>query len=444
LNRSWLQAKLPESANRTAKGSRKNRAEKVEPRANQSANQSAVQDAANNAASPAPNGRRAETGASTTQHATPAPAANGKSANGQVERRRSNGASPGSGMLTAPQQSAFSLSELPIVLSHYDLGIVESVAPFRRGSRRSPKVGIISEQGKFLLKRRAPFRADAERVHFAHAVQKALVAAQFPAPRLVRLKGSSQTLLELSGSIYELFEFIPGEAYRRTPGQAYAAGVALAEFHRATEQFAPSPGMPRGAYHDMPGVRTGLCALESVLGDGDPPADPGEVAELTQALLHTYDAAADTVNAAGFAHWRERIVHADWHPGNLLFRGNEVIAVIDYDSVRLARRITDVANGALQFSLTGSGDPETWPPELDEGRFTSFVVGYSGAEPLDADERRCLPALMIEALLAECVPPIHETGSVGQWGGINVLRMVRRKTRWLSEHADHLLHLLQA
>ena len=48
----------------------------------------------------------------------------------------------------------------------------------------------------------------------------------------------------------------------------------------------------------------------------------------------TYRQAADAVDELGLESWPKQIVHADWHPGNMLFRDNHVVAVIDYDSAR--------------------------------------------------------------------------------------------------------------
>ncbi len=42
--------------------------------------------------------------------------------------------------------------ELAVVLSHFGLGVLESVTEFPKGSRKAPKMLIAGEQGKFLLK----------------------------------------------------------------------------------------------------------------------------------------------------------------------------------------------------------------------------------------------------------------------------------------------------
>ena len=53
------------------------------------------------------------------------------------------------------QRETFTVEELAVVLSHYDIGVIDSVTEFPRGSRKAPKLRIVSEQGKFLMKRRA-------------------------------------------------------------------------------------------------------------------------------------------------------------------------------------------------------------------------------------------------------------------------------------------------
>lgn len=342
-----------------------------------------------------------------------------------------------------PQTRAtFDPSELAIVLSHYDLGVVESVTEFTKGSRRSPKVGIVTSKGKFLLKRRSAERANPQRVRFSHQLQAHLSRSGFPLSKLIPTLQQSDTMLVLKKHVYEMFEFVPGHDFEKNVAQAQDTGFTLAKFHRATSQYTPttSYNIPRGDYHDAPGVRTGLCAIGSTLKSHDSfTGDDFELAELVQHLLEKYDLAAEQVNQQGLTSWLEQISHSDWHPGNVLFRKDKVLAVIDYDSARYSYRITDVANGVLQFSIIASGDPASWPEHLDEERFRSFLDGYKLIAPLSEGEKKCIIPLMTEALIAECVSPIAATGSVGRWTGFRVLKMVRRKLDWLEQHADRLL-----
>lgn len=330
-----------------------------------------------------------------------------------------------------------------MVLSHYDLGVIESLTEFQRGSSRSPKLGIVAERGKFLLKRRPVEKARADRVRFAHRVQLHLDAAGFPIAHLVSTR-EGHTAVQYREQVHELFEYVPGHPYRETDEESRDAGVVLARFHRALTDFAVPARMqaPTGDYHDAPGVRTGLVGIESTLSAHD--SFTGEQSDLVQLLgelLDLYNRAAETAAATGLRDRAGQIIHGDWHPGNLLFRKARVVAVIDYDSVRSSQRVIDVANGALQFSILSGHDPVDWPAELDEPRYFAFLSGYESLQALEELDRQAIPPLMAEALLAECVSPIQQTGSVGRWTGYRVLQMVRRKMRWLEEQGPRLVEI---
>ena len=162
-------------------------------------------------------------------------------------------------------------------------------------------------------------------------------------------------------------------------------------------------------------------------------------------LLDSYLHARDGAEDAGISRWPIQIVHGDWHPGNMLYRDNRVVAVIDYDSARMLPRVIDTANGALQFSILGGGDDlGKWPEHLDEARFRMFLRAYDGVTVLSQAELRATPWLMIEALIAEAVYPIAATGQFGKLEGTAFLGMVQRKVVWLQRNADRLVELLSS
>jgi Ser/Thr protein kinase RdoA (MazF antagonist) len=120
------------------------------------------------------------------------------------------------------------------------------------------------------------------------------------------------------------------------------------------------------------------------------------------------------------------------------------VAVIDYDAARLLPRITDIANGCLQFSIIGGEeDVSKWPDYLDESRFKRFLRGYDEVMLLSQAEIQTIPWLMIEALIAEAVFPIAATGSFGRMEGNSFLQMVQRKVHWMQKHANKLIELAE-
>ena len=334
----------------------------------------------------------------------------------------------------------FERDELAIVLSRYDIGPIEALEDFPRGSRRAPKLIIKSRDGRFLLKRRAGGREaglSAGKVAFCHDIQNALASKGFPLPHLIRTTERNASMLVLDGAVYELFEFIPGQGYNQSPESTADAGRVQALFHKLLEDFHTPYEAPSGSYHGAPAVQKGFDRiLHHFAGRRD-------IAPICRFLLDSYLHARDSVNDAGMSRWPAQIVHGDWHPGNMLFHDGRVVAVIDYDSARALPRVIDTANGALQFSILGGGDDTArWPDHLDESRFKVFVRGYDEVMLLSQAELRATPWLMIEALVAEAVFPIAATGQFGKLEGASFLNMVQRKVVWLQRNADRLVEMV--
>jgi len=155
---------------------------------------------------------------------------------------------------------------------------------------------------------------------------------------------------------------------------------------------------------------------------------------------------------SGITAWPRTLQHADWHPGNLVFAGQSVRAVLDYDSCRRGPRLIDLAGGTLHFSIVsvaaggppaaGTTDPSTWPATPDEPRARAFLAGYqSDQAPLNASERAALAPAMAAAMLLESLPPVASTGGFAGRPGDAFLEMVRRKSQWLMDNAGAVAEL---
>jgi len=327
--------------------------------------------------------------------------------------------------------------ELAVCLSHYDLGEISRIVEFPRGSRRSPKVVIECDRGKFLFKRRPRGRDDPARVAFAHRLQLFLAGQNFPLPHLIGTRKDNNSLLVREGTIYELFEFVEGGPYKRSGEATAGAGRTLGLFHKLTLDYRPEGFPVGGSYHYAPSIRQAVGnAIASLPKDRQAPADTAAVVD---DLGADYTMAAGKVEERGLPNWTGQIVHGDWHPGNMLFRDDQVVAVLDYDSARVLQRGIDLANGALQFSiLAGGPDPTNWPSQLDLPRFKQFLRGYDSVNVISQAELQALPFLMCEAMIAEAVLPIAATGTFGRFQGLAFLQMIHRKVAWVLQHAEHL------
>lgn len=344
----------------------------------------------------------------------------------------------------------YALSEALRVLSHWDVGVIHRVREFRRGSRRAPKLRILSERGQYLLKRRAPGRDDLARMRLAHDLIERLAAAGVPVARIVPTR-EAESAVVLDGRLYELFDYVESTGFPRTPEAAGAAGEVLARLHLVTAGTAPQESIAASSFHAARGVELAFEQIPAAVAAVEGEFDGAELARTCRLLAKGYREAARRAESAGWSGLRQQVIHGDWHPGNVLFRGTEVAAVLDFDSARVEPRIIDVANGVLQFTmLLGTPeDPLGWPEGFDPARIEAFVGGYDRAvrtsERADSGllptEQQMLPWLMIEALIAESCVPIAATGSFASIRGSTFLQMIERKVDWLWRRSGRLKRL---
>jgi homoserine kinase type II len=371
-------------------------------------------------------------------------AANTKQRVGDAVAGSTSGTSALAGKAGGGRQT-FKPFELAIVLSHYQTGVIEQIQEFPRGSRKAPKLLVRTADQLYLLKRRAKGKDDPYKVAFCHALQMHLAQRQFPLPHLIGTREDNNSMLQVQEHTYELFEYIKGTPYDSSLEATTDAGKVLSLFHKLLSDYKPEYDPPTGSYHASRSVDAAFEKAPQTLqrtGRGDPRA----LTPVLRELRADYRDAAGRVQSEGLPDWPAQIVHSDWHPGNMLFRGSRVVAVIDYDAARVQQRIIDAANGSLQFSILGGGDdPAQWPDYIDESRFKRFIRGYDSVpgSVLTRAELRTIPWLMIEALIAEAVIPIAATGQFGRMPGGPFLTMVQRKVRWLQDHADTLIEAVE-
>lgn len=335
----------------------------------------------------------------------------------------------------------FSSEELVRVLSRYDIGIVHRVQALPVGNRRAPKVIVTAEKGTFLLKRRPKGRDDLEKVEFAHAVQKHLAARGFPVTSLLETMDGQGTALNIDNHIYEFFRYVEGTRYDGSPESAREAGRQLAVFHKDLADF-PGPDEPSPlCFHDAALVRHHLDLLRS-----DKRTEAARrMKAVAEELLLRYDKASVRVNQLGFRSWKRQVVHGDWHPGNVLFEGHNIVAVVDFDSIRYSPAVTDLANGMLQFSIVGDRpDPTQWSAHFDRNRLLEFFNGYQEVTRLSERKRYGLIDMMIEAMISEAVLPVAATGFFGHHSGEGFLEMILRKTKWLRRNRRELRSVMLA
>jgi len=335
--------------------------------------------------------------------------------------------------------------DLVIVLSRFNIGAIEKIVDYRKGSRRAAKMIVITAKGQFLLKRRACGRDGRTQVDFAHAVQRRLSEHRFPVAGLIETV-DGETLVEHNGRIYELFRFIRGKRFDKSNPAAAESGRVLAHFHDILREF-PNEPETKNSFHLNLSFVSKIGEVVSKLKLHEPSEELKGIESSVAYLQSQYEIAFTKVESVDFSSLPTSIVHSDWHPGNMLYKDGEIIAVIDFDSLRVSPRVSDIANGALQFSMR-MGEAEnvdSWPDSFRGHTIQSLVQSYDQFTklPLMASERSIIPFLMIEALIVESVIPIIKSGSFGRVRGSSFIRMVERKLRWLEPRTQRVIDVIQ-
>jgi homoserine kinase type II len=349
-------------------------------------------------------------------------------------------------LASAEAQAGFAVGEVHHVRVHYPIGQVLKAAPLNAGSPLAPKIVLLGSLcGPIVLKRLAPGRDGPEFVHVIHSIHRRLAAHGFPLAPLLPTRGGASAL-RLEGRVYEVCGFKRGGKCDRSEAQTRMAGEALGRYHALLANahdhlgaMGRSIGEPlTGVYHDDTRIRRALARLPQAL---DAPGGDALAARLG-ALYEKAAARAREALAGGAV----QIVHGDWHPGNLIFDSGRLVAVLDHESAGMAPAMLDIANGALQFSLQGSGtDFRKWPTAPDADRLAAFLAGVHGGRAMIGvpgvaqQALEALPWLMAEALIAEAAVPIAATGAFHGRDPAPFLKMVSRKAHWFADHFVEIL-----
>jgi homoserine kinase type II len=335
----------------------------------------------------------------------------------------------------------FTSDELAEVLSRYDIGKIRKVMRLVGGSKNAPKIVVTTTRGRFLLKRRLQGRDDAYRVTFAHAVQAHLAKRYFPVAPLLTTRDELGTILQLRGNIYEIFKFVGGSRYTGSAEATIDTGRQLAKFHQYLTNFKFEWEPLKASFHDSTTVRGHLKTVASDIYQ----SNERKLLRCGEELMSLYNRASVRVNELGFDSWPQQVVHGDWHPGNMLFDKDKLVAVLDFDSVKIAPPITDLANAMLQFSLVGyQPNPADWPDYLDQAKLVQVLDGYREVIKLDTHHLDSLLDLMVETMIAESVLPIAATGFFGNLKGTDFLKMIVRKARWIHDNRKTLTEAIES
>jgi len=337
---------------------------------------------------------------------------------------RSQAAATAASASAHPGRVSFDRKEIMGVLEQYSIGKIQSVREMVAGSSESPKAVIECDRGKLLLKRRAAGLEHGPLVGFAHEVIFGCLRAGVCVPPLIGTTGNNNSICQIVDKTYELFVFIAGTPFDQSVGHARQAGMLLGELHRAMDSITTS---------FEPTVESSVVNPQRANGF----EFPEETQMRVQRILE-YGLDAHRANARPTA-----IVHGDWHPGNMIFDGDEIVAICDFDNCRVGSRDRELAQALVYLSmkrpagLPVAGEIQDIPPEASMERIVAVWEGYLEMAP-SKPSPRLIGALMPAVLLDEALagdPTVMRSSALVQ--------AALTKAAWLDEKNPEIVRALE-
>lgn len=207
-----------------------------------------------------------------------------------------------------------------------------------------------------VLLRRCKFLQDSAQIQCYLQVMEILENDGVPVSHVLpTLKG--ELLVEDQGEYYILFDFIDGHHF--APNEVALASVAksVALMHHSLDTL-PNTYQEKIRFFSARNNQAYFNKIKqynisdfTVLAQTIGKTNEDEV---TQMVLKEVPFFCKIVEEIKFAEFRiaqlpEQIIHSDLHPHNALFVDNQMVAWLDFDSMRLSQRVRDIASALYRF-----------------------------------------------------------------------------------------------
>ena len=264
------------------------------------------------------------------------------------------------------------------------------------------EVGIINDNwlvadrasgSRYLLRAYRRVR-DTRRIAFQLAFQEHLLGGGFPTAAIVRTREGTP-FATVEGLHWALFDFVDGQEFDFTSlAQAREAGKRLAEFEAIAAGYTGPVVAPLGEEVNFGKWLAPVSShiwRTSVLGE-----------EHDEQLREFFAGGGYEEELDFFSEWRrgaaeawprERLavlphawLHCDYHGRNMVFQGDQLAGLFDFDFVTSGPRTFDVARGLFNFGREGRRSIV-----LRAEFCRAFLEGYESVEQLSEEEREALP-----------------------------------------------------
>ena len=252
-----------------------------------------------------------------------------------------------------------------------------------------------SSTGAWFLRVRNPKYADPAAMDFELDLLLHLKACSLPVhpPILSTLR---KPWAQVDRHIIQISPWIQGEAFKQgEAARIQEAADVLRRWHKDSKRFV---GDPRKPWEREDSYMIALAGYDLARQGASTQA---QAVELSEALSATHRLLREL---PGRAFWSlpPTIVHADYHPANMLFRGSRMVGLFDFDYACEHPRLKDIANALIYFAARRRDpmDPKDIRTYIQPFRFDRewtkiFLDEYQKDKPLTPAERKAVIPMML-------------------------------------------------
>jgi Ser/Thr protein kinase RdoA (MazF antagonist) len=245
-----------------------------------------------------------------------------------------------------------------VIRQHYDLGPEITTEPVPHAhQQRHRKLIVRSRVGKFVAKTYLRDPAVLEVLRFQHLLSERLASHEFPVAKIHPSKEGTD-IVEVDNWAMELQEFIEGSSMPVNERTLTTASLALGRFHTVSCDL-PRPKRDARIWR-FSEVPTGSFAKLyewAILETEEDSREELEVEGHASKVAMFLEGAADAISPASRRHFPTGIIHGDWHSGNMVFRGEELVGILDLEFAGEGCYLEDLSYGVSNLCVRTSTNP---------------------------------------------------------------------------------------
>ncbi len=301
--------------------------------------------------------------------------------------------------------------EIEHILEYYPIGHLDYYKQDERGYCNTNFAIKTEQQGqrqKYFF-RRYKSEIKEEELRFEHSLIDHLVKCNFDlVPKLIKTRDGNSYVRQYDDAdpgtpvFYAIFEFLDGEDRYTwvnphcSEGEIINAASALARFHQTVYGFSPEGKKYQPKIYDLLAEVTSVA--NRLLDKRGGTVFDECLANNLDLIKRNVTQTQNELSSFGCQGLLQLANHGDFHPGNLKFEGDQVVALLDFDWSKIEVRCFDVALAIYYFftdwEAGQDGQLRLKQVVLFLNSYQNSLIDNPGLGPLDETELKCLPSMV--------------------------------------------------